>query len=459
MKLKRKVRISQCMIVKNEESNITQALSWGKSIMWEQIVVDTGSTDRTIELAEKMGAKVYRFDWTNDFAAAKNYAISQASGDWIAFLDADEYVREEETTQIARFISGIQNSPYLALTTELLNLDDNGRVFSRSRHMRFFRNLTGLCYEGRIHENLTMDGNLLKAGELKDTGDAFYIYHTGYRESVMEDGEKSRRDRQIIESELENRPGSWELMGYLGDCYRVEKDYARAIEWYEKAMEVFCGARDNIQDDPQMERIFSFLMLLLAAEGREKRLREVYEMALALQPVEPDYDFIIGKYYACKGLSEKGICHLERALELMDQCGQTLRGSLLAGGLQEAMELLAICCRRRGEDNKCVGYCTNYLKADPYGMSVLALLLTVFKEEEERCRQNRVHEIATEGGRAADAAEVVMFLGRLYDFNSLKDRIFVLRAATEIGYTDLVKVIRGTFSPEEWRALEQAMGR
>ena len=79
------------MIVKNEETNIERALSWGKDIVYEQIVVDTGSTDRTVELARAMGAKVYDFEWIDDFAAAKNYAISKASGEWIAFLDADEY--------------------------------------------------------------------------------------------------------------------------------------------------------------------------------------------------------------------------------------------------------------------------------------------------------------------------------------------------------------------------------
>ena len=75
--------ISQCMIVKNEESNIERALSWGKGSVSEQIVVDTGSTDRTVEIARNMGTKVYEFPWIDDFAAAKNYAISKANYEWI----------------------------------------------------------------------------------------------------------------------------------------------------------------------------------------------------------------------------------------------------------------------------------------------------------------------------------------------------------------------------------------
>ena len=88
------------MIVKNEEKNIRRALSWGKDIMCEQIVVDTGSSDRTVEIAREMGAKIFFFPWINDFAAAKNFAIDQAKGDWIAFLDADESFTPEDTKKI-----------------------------------------------------------------------------------------------------------------------------------------------------------------------------------------------------------------------------------------------------------------------------------------------------------------------------------------------------------------------
>ena len=88
--------ISQCMIVKNEEKDIKRALAWGKGVVSEQIVVDTGSTDRTVEIAKSMGAKVYRFSWINNFSAAKNYAISKAEHEWIAFLDADEYFSPED---------------------------------------------------------------------------------------------------------------------------------------------------------------------------------------------------------------------------------------------------------------------------------------------------------------------------------------------------------------------------
>jgi len=97
------VRLSQCMIVKNEEKNIEKALGWAKGIAFEQIVVDTGSTDRTVEIAEKLGAKIFHFEWINDFSAAKNFAIEQASGNWIAFLDADEYLSVKDAAKLLPF--------------------------------------------------------------------------------------------------------------------------------------------------------------------------------------------------------------------------------------------------------------------------------------------------------------------------------------------------------------------
>ncbi|MEE1308446.1 MAG: glycosyltransferase family 2 protein, partial [Anaerovibrio sp.] len=88
------MKLSACVIVKNEAANLPQWLSCMSRVADEMIVVDTGSTDDTVELAEAAGAKVYYFAWCNDFAAAKNYAIEQAAGDWILFLDADEYFTE-----------------------------------------------------------------------------------------------------------------------------------------------------------------------------------------------------------------------------------------------------------------------------------------------------------------------------------------------------------------------------
>ena len=86
------MKLSACVIVKNEEKNLPRWLHCMQELADEIIIVDTGSTDRTVEIAQQAGAQVYTFVWRDDFAAAKNYAIEQATGDWILFLDADDFL-------------------------------------------------------------------------------------------------------------------------------------------------------------------------------------------------------------------------------------------------------------------------------------------------------------------------------------------------------------------------------
>ncbi len=128
--MKKEIRLSQCMIVKNEEKNIERALSWGKSFIWEQIVVDTGSTDRTVEIARRLGAKVYHFEWIDDFAAAKNYAVSQAQGDWIVFLDADEYFLEEDAKRLVPLLEKLEGTKYNALVTRWVQVEGSEELSS-----------------------------------------------------------------------------------------------------------------------------------------------------------------------------------------------------------------------------------------------------------------------------------------------------------------------------------------
>jgi glycosyltransferase involved in cell wall biosynthesis len=97
--------LSLCMIVKNEENNIRRALMTVKPVVDEMIVVDTGSTDRTKDIAQELGAKVYDFPWTDSFAEARNYSLSKATGDWILILDADEVISPSDHEKLRKLIS------------------------------------------------------------------------------------------------------------------------------------------------------------------------------------------------------------------------------------------------------------------------------------------------------------------------------------------------------------------
>lgn len=161
--MRKKMKLSQCMIVKNEEKNIERALSWGKGIVCEQIVVDTGSTDRTVEIAKEMGAKVFEFTWINDFAAAKNFAISKAMGDWIAFLDADEYFLEKDAKRLPKILELLERKSFFkngkkgkanVIKTDWVQLNEKGDIFGVPEQIRIFRNKSYIRYYGAIHEQI-----------------------------------------------------------------------------------------------------------------------------------------------------------------------------------------------------------------------------------------------------------------------------------------------------------------
>jgi len=193
------VRLSQCMIVKNEEKNIEQALSWAKNIAFEQIVVDTGSTDRTVEIAEKLGATVYHFKWINDFGAAKNFAMDQAKGNWIAILDADEYMPHEDTKELMDILNRIQSDPallrkYDAIMNSWVQLNDDGNAYTILTNLRIFKNSPKLRYEGKIHEAVRIHNEYYDATKLR-------IMHTGYATSSFEESGKRERNLKLLREE------------------------------------------------------------------------------------------------------------------------------------------------------------------------------------------------------------------------------------------------------------------
>ncbi|MCI8402898.1 MAG: glycosyltransferase [Lachnospiraceae bacterium] len=453
------LRISQCMIVKNEEKNIERALSWGRDIMWEQIVVDTGSTDRTVELAQKMGAKVFHFTWIDDFAAAKNYALEKAQGDWIAFLDADEYMEPDDVKKVYALLSDFQKAakPYLAVFTACINLHKEGRVVSNTNQLRFFRNHADLRYAGRIHERLVKGDGTLDSSELFDAWSHLRIYHTGYTEEAYEETGKLKRNLDLIMKELEEHPDDYKMMGNLADVYRAMGESELAIRWYEKAIESLPPVRRR-SEAPIMRTTWSFVYLLYLLYEQKKgigRALSVYEKAVQYIPQECDFDYIMGKYYIDLKDWERAIYHLERGLDLYRTDKSVYYGMLLSPNLMSASEYLAICCYNAGKRDKCVHVSVTFLMTERFAMGILKVLLMAFAAEARALPVKTGAQGDSIQTQAAFAGQVLTVLGQLYDFTALKDRLFVLKAANEVQYGELAQVLQGLFSPEEQMLLSK----
>ncbi len=163
--------ISLVLIVKNEEANLQKCLNSYKDIVQEIIVVDTGSTDKTVEIAKSFGARVVYFAWTNDFSEARNESLKYATCDWILRTDADEYIEDDEKPKLLHAVTCGLADIYVCPT---VSSDDGHHV---ADNQRLIKNHLGLKYDFPIHETLTPSANKLGITQCITN---IQFKHTGY---------------------------------------------------------------------------------------------------------------------------------------------------------------------------------------------------------------------------------------------------------------------------------------
>lgn len=223
--------ISLCMIVKNEEKVIERCLSSVASLVDEIIVVDTGSTDQTKELVSKYTSNIYDFAWIDDFSAARNYASSKATGEWILVLDADEYIDEENFKAFVEEIKADQNQ-YNSYTAKILNFTgNNGESLIQNYHDRIYKNHSHIKYYRKIHEQFQHE-----LGEpLRIKNSSLLIFHSGYLTSTVNEKDKTSRNRELIDQEIET--GQNQAFDYfnIGNEYFSMSEYGRAFDSYLEA--------------------------------------------------------------------------------------------------------------------------------------------------------------------------------------------------------------------------------
>lgn len=408
------MKISQCMIVKNEEKNIERALKWGKGIVCEQIVVDTGSTDRTVEIAEEMGARVYHFAWIDDFAAAKNFAIEQASGDWIAFLDADEYLDEKSAKLILELVTQVNRGTVQVngvrkkcdvITCMMVHLDAEGEVKSVQKQTRFFRNTLNIRYQGLIHEQLArLDGKKLVN---LDVEDMLKIYHTGYAWTGDLAIQKGERNIRMIEKLLEKNPNSAELQLYMAESLGIADDDSRACYYAQLLLD----NAESYLDETWRMRAYQIVLIIKSQDMSvsEEELRGLYDQACKEYPNIPDFDAILGFYLFAKSRYQECVLHLESSLKKFAVL-QELEYCRMEEFLKPIYIQLCMSYEELKDINKSFHYATKVLQIDPYNESILYPML---------------HKLTYTA--PAPAEDILGLLKQLYDLASQKDTLFLLK--------------------------------
>lgn len=190
--------VSLCMIVRNESANLGPCLDSVSDLADETIVVDTGSTDDTREVARAAGARVYEFPWCDDFAAARNESLRHATGDWILWMDADDRLPRGAREGLKDLIDQLPDENVGYLLNVVCPGPDGGPMF-HLRHVRLFQRRPDIRWARRVHEQIA-PAVLGSGGSLRQANVG--IVHLGYTRPGSRQA-KLERNLRLLDLELE----------------------------------------------------------------------------------------------------------------------------------------------------------------------------------------------------------------------------------------------------------------
>ncbi|MGL5640693.1 MAG: glycosyltransferase family 2 protein, partial [Paraclostridium sp.] len=227
--------LSIVMMMKNEEIYLDKTLKalqpLMKDINSELVILDTGSSDSSVEIAKKYTDKVFFANWNDNFAEMRNISISYASGDWVLILDADEELTNYD--KLKKFFNSSLCKKYNSASITLKNiLSQDGKVYSTSPLIRMFKNYEGFRYGGAIHEQPIFKKPIYNNVAMFD--------HYGY---LFENEEvkqlKDSRNKKILLEEIKNKPLDPYTNYQLGKNYIISSDYEDAIYYMEKSYDLY----------------------------------------------------------------------------------------------------------------------------------------------------------------------------------------------------------------------------
>ena len=408
------------MIVKNEERNIERALSWGRSVMSEQIVVDTGSTDKTVEIAERLGAKVLKFEWTNSFSEAKNFAIEQAKGEWIAFLDADEYMPQESVKKLQTVIDKVETTPHLrekvfAIICDLVNVDENEQPQSIHNIIRVIKNIPEMRYKGIIHECIEIDAeNIIRSGDLK-------VIHTGYSESAIAETNKHERNITMLREAIKADPGNITLKAYLADSLKHRGDEESLREADEYFKETIENSGDLVFFQLKIKAYIHFLNKYVNDEDKRNECEELALKALSEYPGNIDFEYFLASVYNYQGKFREAWNLLKDCEVKLANNGEIGDSAYVSADATTLYGQLILAAQGLSDTKSVIHFALQMLGHDKTRSDILTpLIVSVLKS-----------------GKTSE--ELTQTLKSVYDFNDPRDLLIIAKSAKTCGAIDYAR--------------------
>lgn len=333
--------LSLCMIVKDEADNLPRCLESVKGIVDEIVIVDTGSTDETPQIAERYGAKVIRFEWTGSFSDARNESLKHATGEWILWLDADEALADnkEQLRQILE--RSTEHDGFILPMVSFV-----GNRSHREGHVhpafRLFRNLKGVRFERNLHEQIA-------ASILKVKPDAkfgvlpVWIEHFGYLAPLVRRKQKVARNLELAKKDLRANPFdpfAW---------YNLGREYLRLQHW-ERAFYCFRRSLLHIGDTftPYLLRCLCDAVHCLMQLNRPQQALAFLREMQQLPVTTPDFWMLEGQVRFALNDWSGALQAFQRALQFRQQLPTNFdwaEGATSYG----AWYWMGLCCQKMGQ--------------------------------------------------------------------------------------------------------------
>ena len=231
--------LSLSMIVKNEEKYLVRCLDSAKDLVDEIVIVDTGSTDRTIEIALSYGAKIHHFPWIDDFAAARNFALDRTTGTWVLHLDGDEVAVVTGDQDPRDELAGV-GPEVMFMRIPVRNLRPDGMGHDIYGGRRIFRNSPDVRWIRRIHETITHLHHI--SWDMDKSMGSLVIDHDGYAyPTERASAGKLTRNMRMLKNELKENPDDATLYYYLSVEYSNKGRYSLALSTVLKGIKRFSG--------------------------------------------------------------------------------------------------------------------------------------------------------------------------------------------------------------------------
>lgn len=291
------ITISLCMIVKDEEKTLARCLKCVSKFADEIIIVDTGSTDKTKEIAKSFNCKLYDFKWEDNFEKARNYSFSKATKDYIMWLDADDFIDDENIELLNDLKRNLDSSVDSVMMNYSLVRDVEGKTTYSLKRNRLVKREKGYRWVGRVHEFLDVYGNIIQSDI-----------------TINHDKKKAHTNRNLLifEKMEENKEvfTTRDLFYYSNELYDNGL-YKEAIEKYKEVL----SKEDLWSEDFKRATINLVKLLDLTGGDNDEKIEFIFDCMKKYSP-NAEMLCLLASCFKLKGMYDEGIMYLKSAMNL-----------------------------------------------------------------------------------------------------------------------------------------------